>query len=119
MIKLKSLLTEANDIAKNFSVRQIRKHTQHYDDEDMMDDLITTTEYAILYKGKRVGYMKEESYFGEIDGELFGKDLPDLKNFAWSREMPRGVSHNATGIFMSWVRSKSGQKWLEKVKSKL
>jgi hypothetical protein len=67
-------------------------------------DDISITHYDILLKGKKVGEIKHNNYFGNIDGKLNGKELPDLEKYS------KGSS-GASGALHSFLKTSQGKKF--------
>ena len=89
----------------------VKKSSEEVDpgDPDNYEPQITYTTYDIMHKGKRVGELTTNDYFGSVYGELYGKDLPDIGSY-------QGKSKNAwrsgvQGQLHAFLKSKTGQKW--------
>ena len=72
-----------------------RKMPMEFDSEAKMHH------YAVHYNDKRVGTLTHDTYFGETNGNLHGKDLPNIRNYG---DNPHNQLHN-------FLKSKTGQKW--------
>jgi len=71
--------------------------------EEGEDDVIHYT-YDIISKGKKVGELDNDDYFGLIHGTLFGRNLPDLSHY----DAP-----NIQAKLHRFLKSNTGKKWLE------
>lgn len=90
----------------DYTIVKTGSHTEEFDeDEDAFESEVTYTTYDILKSGKKVGYLETESYFGYINGELFGKPLPELSNYGHG-SMSGPLSH-----LHAFIKSKTGAKW--------
>jgi hypothetical protein len=72
-----------------------RKMPMEFDSEAKMHH------YDVHHNDKRVGTLTHDTYFGETNGKLHGKDLPNIRNYG---DNPHNQLHN-------FLKSKTGQKW--------
>jgi hypothetical protein len=68
-------------------------------------DDISITQYDILLKGKKVGEIKHNNYYGNIDGKLNGKELPDLEKYGKN-------TSGALGALHGFLKTSQGKKFV-------
>ena len=57
-------------------------------------------------EGEVVGNLEYNDYFGNLDGELYGRYLPELSGY-------RSHGSGPLGKLQSFFKSKTGRKWLD------
>jgi len=57
-------------------------------------------------EGEVVGNLEYNDYFGNLDGELYGRYLPELRGY-------RSHGSGPLGKLQSFFKSKTGRKWLD------
>lgn len=94
-----------NEGVGDFSLKKVNsKRTPGEDGDD-----ITITTYDVTYKGKKVGSIEHNDYFGGVDGKLFGKSLPDISGYGKGNSGPLENLHR-------FLKSNTGKKWVKNVK---
>jgi hypothetical protein len=69
---------------------------------------VTTTYYDILKDGKKIGKLNTNDFTGNVNGSMYGKDLPDLEGYgSWT-------SSGVLGNLHKFIKSNTGKKWIEK-----
>ena len=87
------------------------------DDEDWGDEMggSKTISYDIKNKkGKKVGELSYEDYFGYVTGKLWGRDLPELSAYV-GKPKKSGMhmqQSGALGNLHRFFKTKTGLKWL-------
>lgn len=99
------ICTEGVDGIGNWSVKKIDKWTEPSNEPHSPD--VTYTTYNILKNGKVVGNLKQDDYFGYVNGELFNRNLPELSSYSL-----RNQTSGPLGNLHRFLKSKTGQKWL-------
>lgn len=118
--EIKSILKEAT--GKGLEVIETGRKDVEVGDELEGGDFEIT--YDVKLNGKPIGKMEYGSYYGDIEGTLYGRRLPDIKD--WT---PVGVDKNkmydedgdmtpegVKGKLIGFLKSKTGLKWLEVLK---
>lgn len=80
--------------------------------DDYLPD-ITHTEYHIHKDGKKVGELHHENFFGNVHGDLHGKDLPEISKYSNGKKHRDDVTieDNLHGF----LKSKTGSKWASNI----
>ena len=71
-------------------------------------DIIITTRYDIQSKGKKVGELVTDDYFGYLSGVLNGKDLPELSGYDSGNKRS-----NPQSQFIAFTKTATGKKFLK------
>jgi len=103
-MKLKEIMNEVN-LPPEVKGITIKKTGSHKDDADHGWDVQTTTLYDIKNKsGKKIGELSYEDYFGNITGQIWGRDLPNIGGYGGGGTLQK---------LHRFFKSKTGQRWLE------
>jgi hypothetical protein len=98
--------TRVNESLGDIGKYQIKKTNQYTKENEPGYAPVKYTEYDIFYNRKKVGELEHEDYFGTIEGNLYGKRLPEIGGFARNSR-----NSNIQTNFFSFLKSKTGQKW--------
>ena len=70
------------------------------------EDIATISYDIINQQGEVVGNLEYNNYFGNLDGELYGRYLPELRGY-------KSHGSGPLGKLQSFFKSKTGRKWLD------
>lgn len=102
LVKKKTNEELIDEGVRDYSVHKTGSH-----DVEHKDSSVKQTQFEIHHKGKKVGELEHEDYFGTVHGHLHGKDLPDISEYGRHNHEESGV----LGHLHSFLRSKTGAKW--------
>lgn len=81
------------------------------DDDDDEQAGSKTTHYKIHHKGKEVGEIEHNDFYGEVKGKMHGKTLPDLSKYSKTAKNKGLGASTPQEHLHSFLKSKTGQKF--------
>lgn len=87
-------------------IRTGKKLVQAAHWEGPYDDVYETTYDILDQQGNKIGFLEYNSYFGNLDGELYDRYLPELSGYGSKGAGPLGK-------LQTFFKSKTGRKWLD------
>jgi len=100
-------LVDLNEAVEKFSLKKTGKHTDEGDPDHYEPD-VTTVEYNIMSGGKKVGELSRDNYFGNVNGHLYNKILPNVSSYG-------GMGDHPLKNLDTFLNSKSGKRWMANI----
>lgn len=105
-MKLFNILYESQNT--KLEIRLVNKQVSPGSEEDYTPDQ-TTYFYDVFENGTKIGELRQDDYFGFLNGHLWNKELPnDISGYDKGGNGPQADVN-------AFLASKSGQRWMSNI----